>query len=142
MNPNCASHPASGRRVGNYGWCRMEAIHCFDYTKPDDHPASCDQSGLTLPILEHQNCTAKPNGCKGISVTGGYVYRGSHSARVTNGFRKMPSWREVYSREERMAVVTYVLKPRSSRPKAWVHAPRGGDRDRERRSLTAPPVSR
>jgi len=65
---------------GNYGWRRMEATHCFDYTKPDDHPASCDQSGLTLPILEHQNCTAKPNGCKGISVTGGYVYRGSHAA--------------------------------------------------------------
>ncbi len=29
--------------------------------------------------------------------------------RVTNGFREMPSWKEVYSREERMAVVTYVL---------------------------------
>ena len=29
--------------------------------------------------------------------------------RVTNGFRKMPSWKDVYSQEERMAVVTYVL---------------------------------
>ena len=29
--------------------------------------------------------------------------------RVTNGFREMPAWKEVYSREERMAVVTYVL---------------------------------
>ena len=65
---------------GNYGWRRMEATHCFDYTKPDDHPASCDQGGLALPILEYQNCTAKPNGCLGISVTGGYVYRGAHSA--------------------------------------------------------------
>jgi len=34
----------------------------------------------------------------------GFVFK-----RVTNGFRKMPSWKEVYSREERMAVVTYVL---------------------------------
>ena len=34
----------------------------------------------------------------------GFVFK-----RVTKGFRKMPSWREVYSREERMAVVTYVL---------------------------------
>ncbi len=67
-------------RGGNYGWRKMEGTHCFDYTKPDDHPASCNQSGLTLPILEYQNCTAKPNGCKGISVTGGYVYRGSHAA--------------------------------------------------------------
>ena len=66
-------------RGGNYGWRRMEATHCFDFTAPNDHPASCDTSGLTLPILEHQNCTAKPDGCKGISVTGGYVYRGAHA---------------------------------------------------------------
>ncbi len=64
----------------NLGWRRMEATHCFDYTKPDNHPASCDKSGLTLPILEYNNCTAKPQGCKGISVTGGYVYNGKVSA--------------------------------------------------------------
>lgn len=29
--------------------------------------------------------------------------------RVTFGFRKMPAWKEVYSREERKAVVAYVL---------------------------------
>ena len=65
---------------GNYGWRRMEATHCFDYTKPDDHPKSCDQSGLTMPILEYKNCSAKPEGCMGISITGGYVYRGAHKA--------------------------------------------------------------
>ena len=62
----------------NLGWRKMEATHCFDYTKPDDHPASCDQAGLKLPILEYNNCTAKPDGCKGISNTGGYVYRGAN----------------------------------------------------------------
>ena len=30
------------------------------------------------PVLEYSNCTAKPDGCKGISVTGGYVYRGAN----------------------------------------------------------------
>ncbi len=64
----------------NHGWRRMEATHCFEYTEPDTHPKTCDQSGLTLPVLEYQNCTAKPQGCKGISVTGGYVYRGPHQA--------------------------------------------------------------
>ena len=64
----------------NLGWRKMEATHCFDYVKPDDHPASCDKGGLKLPILEYQNCTAKPDGCKGISVTGGYIYRGSAKA--------------------------------------------------------------
>ncbi|HET6467361.1 MAG TPA: PQQ-dependent sugar dehydrogenase [Geminicoccaceae bacterium] len=62
----------------NLGWRVMEASHCFDYTAPDAHPAQCDKEGLKEPILEYQNCTAKPDGCKGISITGGYVYRGSH----------------------------------------------------------------
>lgn len=62
----------------NYGWRKMEADKCFDYTKPDEHPASCDQTGLTLPVMTYNNCTAQPDGCDGISVTGGYVYRGAH----------------------------------------------------------------
>ena len=33
-----------------------------------------------MPILEYNNCSAKPDGCKGTSVTGGYVYRGSQAA--------------------------------------------------------------
>ena len=64
----------------NLGWRRMEATHCFDYQKPDNHPLWCDAGGLTPPILEYNNCTAKPDGCKGVSVTGGYVYRGAHKA--------------------------------------------------------------
>lgn len=64
---------------GNYGWRRMEASHCFDYLQPDEHPESCDQTDLILPILEYNNCTAKPQECQGISVTGGYIYRGEHA---------------------------------------------------------------
>jgi glucose/arabinose dehydrogenase len=62
----------------NYGWRQMEATRCFDYTAPNKHPANCDKSKLVLPILEYPNCTAVKENCKGISVTGGYVYRGSH----------------------------------------------------------------
>ena len=29
--------------------------------------------------------------------------------RVTNGFRKMPPWKDVYNREERMRIVAYIL---------------------------------
>jgi len=61
----------------NLGWRAMEATHCFDFMAPDEHPASCDSAGMTPPILEYNNCTAKPDGCLGISVTGGYVYRGA-----------------------------------------------------------------
>ncbi len=34
--------------------------------------------------------------------------------RVTNGFRKMPAWRDVYSQEERMAIVTFVMSRKFS----------------------------
>ncbi len=63
---------------GNYGWRRMEASHCFDYMHPDEHPENCEKEGLIMPILEYKNCTAKPQDCQGISVTGGYIYRGQH----------------------------------------------------------------
>jgi glucose/arabinose dehydrogenase len=47
----------------NYGWSRMEGRHCLGNN-------SCDQSGLTLPILEYSHS-------EGCSITGGYVYRGA-----------------------------------------------------------------
>ena len=50
-------------RGANYGWNRMEGRHCFQSD-------ACDQSGLTLPVLEYDH----GDGC---SVTGGYVYRGA-----------------------------------------------------------------
>jgi glucose/arabinose dehydrogenase len=65
---------------GNHGWRLMEATHCFDFEAPNEHPTDCDTADKVMPILEYKNCTAQPDGCWGISVTGGYVYRGSHSA--------------------------------------------------------------
>jgi glucose/arabinose dehydrogenase len=75
---------------GNHGWRLMEATHCFDFENPNQHPEECDTSGMVMPIIEYPNCTAvgaRPKGqrehtgaeCEGISVTGGYVYRGSNA---------------------------------------------------------------
>ncbi len=64
---------------GNYGWRVKEASHCFNYAEPDNHPESCESEGMIDPILEYNNCGAKPDGCLGISNTGGYVYRGAHA---------------------------------------------------------------
>lgn len=47
----------------NYGWRIMEGRHC--YNPPED----CDTTGLTMPIWEYDHS-------QGISITGGYVYRG------------------------------------------------------------------
>ncbi len=49
---------------GNYGWRIMEGYHCYD------PPSGCDQTGLELPITEYDHTI-------GVSVSGGYVYRGS-----------------------------------------------------------------
>jgi len=48
---------------GNYGWRIMEASHCFD------PKTNCKTEGLKLPIAEYDHDI-------GISIAGGYVYRG------------------------------------------------------------------
>jgi hypothetical protein len=57
----------------NFGWNRMEGLHCFS-------PASgCDASGLTPPVAEYGHgpeCT----------VIGGYVYRGSAFPALQGGY--------------------------------------------------------
>ena len=62
--------PASSRGGENYGWNRMEGLHCYQ--------ANCSMTGLTLPVAEYTH--AVNNNC---SVTGGFVYRG----RVSPGLR-------------------------------------------------------
>jgi glucose/arabinose dehydrogenase len=47
----------------NYGWRIMEGNHCFN------PPQECNTSGMTMPIDEYDHNV-------GISVCGGYVYRG------------------------------------------------------------------
>jgi len=56
--------PASGSGGENYGWNIMEGTHCYN-------SATCDQTGLTLPVAEYNHDSGR------CSVTGGYVYRGA-----------------------------------------------------------------
>jgi len=58
---------APGRGAGaNYGWNVMEGRHC----RPGG-PGTCNQTGLTLPVLEYGHTGGA------CSITGGYVYRGT-----------------------------------------------------------------
>ncbi|MBI3154327.1 MAG: PQQ-dependent sugar dehydrogenase [Burkholderiales bacterium] len=58
---------------GNYGWARMEGMHCNP--KP-----LCDMSGLVKPIAEYGHLDLDEQG--GQSVTGGHVYRGTQAPEL------------------------------------------------------------
>ncbi len=58
---------AAGTAGLNYGWNTMEGTLCYN-------AATCDRSGLTLPVFEYDHGANEANGC---SITGGFVYRGS-----------------------------------------------------------------
>ena len=66
--------PAGSPGGENYGWNIMEGFHCFQ-------SSSCDQSALTLPVVEY--ALHVQGDC---AVTGGYVYRGD----------SLPDWQGIY----------------------------------------------
>lgn len=64
---------------GNYGWNIREGTHCFDHHNPDVSAEECPDTGLMDepligPIIEYGH-PSQPGGL-GISVTGGFFYRG------------------------------------------------------------------
>ncbi len=61
--------PLESRGGDNYGWPRMEGFACFP-----DASAPCDQTGLTLPVLDYPHTSGAQREC---AITGGFVYRGS-----------------------------------------------------------------
>jgi glucose/arabinose dehydrogenase len=63
---------------GNYGWVIKEGTHCFDPFSPLDPPDDCPDTGplgepLVDPIVDYDHDTG------GITVIGGFVYRGEQS---------------------------------------------------------------
>lgn len=71
------------QRGGNYGWNIREGFHCFNRQDPLHPRENCPNVGasgepLLDPILEYKNINGhrKDPEARGISVTGGYIYRG------------------------------------------------------------------
>ena len=63
----------------NMGWPVVEGrMHCFNWESSLSKSVSCDKADINPAILDYANCTAIPENCKGISVTGGFIYRGSN----------------------------------------------------------------
>jgi glucose/arabinose dehydrogenase len=74
-------------RGGNYGWVIREGFHCFDPFNPTSPPSTCNDFGpqgepLVNPIVEyaHPESGFMPEG--GITVIGGFVYRGTDSPNL------------------------------------------------------------
>lgn len=60
------------RRGGNYGWRVMEGNHCYRAT-------TCNEAGLVRPVVEYDHSV-------GVSITGGYVYRGARIPWLVGSF--------------------------------------------------------
>jgi glucose/arabinose dehydrogenase len=70
---------------GNYGWVIREGLSCFDPFNPNVPPASCADTGpsgepLLDPIVDYTHAEG------GITVIGGFVYRGSLSPSLTGTY--------------------------------------------------------
>ena len=66
------------QKGGNYGWVIREGLSCFDPFAPTTPPLVCSSTGplgepLLDPIVDYSHAEG------GLSIIGGYVYRGSRS---------------------------------------------------------------
>jgi glucose/arabinose dehydrogenase len=57
--------PATSAGGENYGWRKMEGLHCYNPT------SNCVDAGVTFPVLEYSHAGGA------CSITGGYRYRGT-----------------------------------------------------------------
>ncbi|MCH7595517.1 MAG: PQQ-dependent sugar dehydrogenase [Planctomycetes bacterium] len=65
---------------GNYGWVLREGAHCFDPFNPKTPPVECETAGLIDPVSEYTQAEG------GLSVIGGFVYRGAESTRLVGKY--------------------------------------------------------
>jgi glucose/arabinose dehydrogenase len=102
---------------GNYGWNRMEGMHCFYPDDPNNHPDGCDRSGITLPIFEYGNMNVIPEekGAKGLSITGGYIYRGKALPKL-DGAYIFGDWSKSFTEPDGRLMVAYPPKAKGG---AW-----------------------
>jgi glucose/arabinose dehydrogenase len=78
-------------RGGNYGWVIREGFHCFDPFNPTTPPATCSVTGLNGeplldPIVEYSHPESGFSPEIGITVIGGFVYRGSESPGLVGSY--------------------------------------------------------
>lgn len=75
---------------GNYGWIVREGAHCYDAANRTNPPASCDTTdargnNFIDPIIEQPQVDEDGNAV-GISIIGGFVYRGDSIPDLTSDY--------------------------------------------------------
>ncbi len=107
---------------GNYGWNAREGFHGFnpkDATKvPEGMPTKAlDGRAFTDPIFEYKNFNVfkKDPDSKGISITGGYIYRGKALPHLVGKYI-FGDWSRVWAKPDG---VIYVATPPSKTGDQW-----------------------
>jgi glucose/arabinose dehydrogenase len=106
----------------NYGWPVREGFHCFNRDDGRAEPEDCartakDGTPFTDPIFEYKSYRSFPRdpAALGISITGGYIYRGKAIPALAGKY-VFADW------SRNMAVadgVLYVATRLSPKGKAW-----------------------
>lgn len=95
------------QKGGNHGWNRIEGSHCFNPDDPSNAsaPQTCDKTGLLMPTIEYGNLNVIKDG-KGLSITGGYVYRGKAFPALVGSY-VFGDWSKVFSEPQGVLLVAH-----------------------------------
>jgi len=112
---------------GNYGWNIREGFHCFNQKDPLHPLEDCPKTGaagepLLDPILEYKNINGhrKDPEARGISVTGGYVYRGKALPQLAGKY-VFADWSRNFALPDGALFVA--TRPGSAGEKKWTLEP-------------------
>lgn len=105
---------------GNYGWNILEGTHCFDTQNTNTAPPStfCDTVGplgheLKLPVIEYPHLRNQGDrAIAGISVIGGYIYRGS-AIEGLQGQYVFGDWSQSFSQPEGQLLIAHPTTSRA-----------------------------
>ena len=98
------------QKGGNHGWNRIEGSHCFNPADPSNPnaPQNCDKTGLIMPIIEYGNTNVTKGG-HGISIAGGYVYRGKAMPNLVGSY-VFGDWSKSFTEPQGLLMVAHPPK--------------------------------
>jgi glucose/arabinose dehydrogenase len=104
------------QKGGNHGWNRIEGSHCFNPDDPSNPnlPQTCDKTGLLMPAIEYGNTNVMKDG-KGLSITGGFVYRGKAIPSLVGSY-VFGDWSKSFSEPQGLLLVA---RPPSQAGSMW-----------------------